>query len=107
MASEQFSAGDIQEGKMFAVLAYLSFCCIIPLILKKNNTFVLHHGKQALVLFVAQVALFILSVILPMWIVKPFVFITLIFAFWGMIQALRGLTVELPLAYSIAQRISL
>lgn len=105
--SEQFSASDIQEGKMFAVLSYLSFCCIIPLILKKNNHFVLHHGKQALVLFVAQVALMILSVVLPGWVIKPFMFITLCFAFWGMIWSLRGLAIEIPIAARIAANIQL
>lgn len=105
--SEQFSVSDVQEGKMFAVLSYLSFCCIIPLILKKNNRFVLHHGKQALVLFVSQVALMILSVILPSWVIKPFMFISLCFAFWGMIWSLRGLAIEIPLASRIADKIQL
>ncbi len=105
--SEQFSKLEVQEGKMFAVLSYLSFCCIIPLIVKKNNVFVLHHAKQALVLFLAQVALFILSVILPSWIIKPFMFISFCFAFWGMIRALQGLSVELPVAHAIAAKIQL
>ncbi len=105
--TKQFSVEEVSDGKMFAVLSYLSFCCIIPLIVKKNNSFVLHHGKQALVLFVAQVALFILSIILPMKIVTPIMFCVLCFAFWGMIKALRGQTVQLPLAHLIADKIQL
>ena len=37
---EGFSKADILDGKMYAVLAYLSIFCIIPLIFKKKNAFV-------------------------------------------------------------------
>ena len=54
---------EVLEGKIFALLSYLSIFCIIPLILKKDNRFVLLHGKQGLVIFVAEVGVFILSII--------------------------------------------
>lgn len=105
--ADGFTANDIKDGKMYALLSYLSLCCIIPLILKKNNPFVLHHAKQALVLFVGQVALFILSILLPGWLIKTTLFIDFSFAFWGMICALRGLSVELPVVCRIAAKIQL
>lgn len=106
MASPEFFKEDIIEGKMYAVLAYLSILCIIPLILKKQNAFVLAHGKQGLVLFVAQTGAVILSVVFP-WLLSPVMFVLLVFAFWGMISAIRGCLVELPIVYSIAQKIVL
>ena len=69
-----YSKADILDGKMYAVLAYLSIFCIVPLIIKKNNNFVLNHGRQGLVLFVAEVATLVISIVLP-WAFRPFLFI--------------------------------
>ncbi len=57
------SKDEIIDGKMYAVLAYLSILCIIPLIVKKSNSFVLDHGRQGLVLFVGEVGMLIVSAI--------------------------------------------
>ena len=104
--SKPFFKEDIIDGKMYAVLAYLSILCIIPLILKKKNPFVLAHGKQGLVLFVAQVGVLILSIVLP-WGFAPLMFILLIFSFWGMIAVIRGEMVDLPIVAGISQKIDL
>lgn len=104
---EAFSSSDINEGKMFAVLSYLSFCCILPLILKKNNAFVCHHARQALVLFVIQVALFILSILIPMGIIKIALFLNFSLAFWGLIKALMGQGIALPVIYELSRKIQI
>ena len=52
---------EVQEGKIFAILAYLSVLCVIPLLLKKDNKFALHHGKQGLVIFIGEIAMGILA----------------------------------------------
>ena len=100
------SKEDILEGKMYALLAYLSILCMIPLILKKKNPFVLVHGKQGLVLFVAEVGVFIFSIISPQ-LSSPLMFLLMAFSFWGIIAVLRGRTVRLPVAASIADKIVL
>ena len=104
--SQAPSKEDILEGKMYALLAYLSILCIIPLILKKKNLFVLAHGKQGLVLFVAQVGVFVSSIVFP-WLYSPLIFLLMVFSFWGIIAVLRGRTVRLPVAASIADKIVL
>ncbi len=106
MAVVEFAKDDIVDGKMYAVLAYLSILCIIPLILKKKNPFVLAHGKQGLVLFVAEAGMLVLSIIVP-WTLMPVMFILLAFSFWGMVSAIRGLMVELPIVCGIAHKIVL
>ena len=97
---------EILEGKMYALLAYLSILCIVPLILKKNNPFVLTHGKQGLVLFVAEVGVFILGIVFP-WAYSPLMFLLMAFSFWGIIAVLRGQIVRLPVVASIADKIVL
>lgn len=103
---EGFSKDDIIEGKMYAVLAYLSILCIIPLILRKKNPFVLAHGKQGLVLFIAEAATIIVSIVLP-WAFNPLMFVLLIASFWGMVAAIRGEVVNLPVVAEIAAKIDL
>ena len=103
---ENFSKEVVLDGKIYALLAYLSILCIIPLIVKKNNPFVLAHGKQGLVLFVVQVAVWILSIVLPM-ILAPLMFILMGLSFLGLIATLKGEYVRLPLIATWADKISL
>ena len=87
-------------------LAYLSIFCIVPLIVKKNNAFVLSHGRQGLVLFVAEVATMVVSIVFP-WAFRPLLFILFGFSFWGMVMAIRGQCVELPVIARIAEKITI
>src|SRR5271157_883377 len=102
----KFSKEDVLEGKMYAVLAYLSIFCIVPLIVKKNNAFVLSHGRQGLVLFVFEAATLVVSIVFP-WVFRPFLFILFGFSFWGMVTAICGQWVELPLIARIAEKITI
>ena len=101
-----FSKEDVLDGKIYALLSYLSILCIIPLILKKNNPFVLAHGKQGLVLFIAQVAVWILSIVMP-FILAPLMFILWGLAFLGLIATLKGEFLRLPFFCAWADKISL
>ena len=101
-----FSKEDILDGKIYALLSYLSILCIVPLILKKNNSFVLAHGKQGLVLFIAETAVWILSIVFPC-LFAPLMFILMALSFWGLIAVLKGEFQRLPLAADWADKISL
>jgi len=95
------------EGKPFAILAYISILCIIPLVLKKNHPFVLSHARQGLVIFIAEVAIFILHIILGQWLLRLGMFICGVFSFVGMIAVLKGQVIKLPFISDIAENISL
>lgn len=98
---------QILEGKVFAILSYLSIFCIIPLLFKKNNDFVLSHGKQGLVLFVAQVGIFIIHIILGTWILRLGMFVLGVLSFTGIISVLQGKYIKLPIVSQIADAIYL
>lgn len=106
--SSSVPAKQIIEGKVIALLSYLSILCIIPLLFKKDNDFVLSHGKQGLVIFIGEVGVFILS-ILPVfaWLFKLGMFVLLVLSFVGIISVLRGRYIELPLVSKIADKITL
>ena len=101
------SQKEIQEGKFFAVISYISFLCIISLLLKKDNKFAVYHAKQGLVLFVLETVSFILSVI-------PFlggILRTLgIVAFslvsiWSILQVMMDKTHKIPVISDIAEKV--
>ena len=98
---------QVNDSKVLALLAYLPFFCIVPLLLKKDNPFILSHGKQGLVLFVGEIGVFILSIILGIWILKLGMFIFLLMSFIGIIAVLRGRYIELPVISKIADKITL
>jgi uncharacterized membrane protein len=105
--SEQ--AKDIEEGKFFAVISYISFLCIIALVLKKENKFALYHAKQGLVLFVFEVVSFVLSIIPILgWLIKVLgLLVFTLVALWGILQALMGNYSRIPLISDIADKIVL
>ncbi|OGX06971.1 MAG: hypothetical protein A2Z88_04170 [Omnitrophica WOR_2 bacterium GWA2_47_8] len=99
---------EILEGKVFAILSYLSILCIIPLILKKDNEFVLAHGKQGLVLFLGEVAMFVLHILPPFyWVLNFGMFVFGVMSFLGIIHVLKGQYVKLPIISYFADKISL
>lgn len=98
---------DIKEGKFFAVISYITFLCIVSLVLKKDNHFSLYHAKQGLVIFVFEVVSFILSIIPILgWLIG--ILSTVIFSFlsvWGILQALMGNCNRFPVISDIADKI--
>lgn len=106
MAEEQ-KEKEIQEGKFFALISYISFLCVISLILKKDNKFILHHAKQGLVLFVFEVACFIISVIPVLgWLIGVLGLIVFsLVSLWSILQVLMGNYSRIPVISEIADKI--
>lgn len=100
---------DIREGKIFAVIGYIMILCIVPLLLKKENKFAFYHGKHGLVLFIIEVAAFVLSVIpfLGPLLLRLAFFTCGLFSLWGIIQSLLGNYSRMFLISDIAEKITL
>ena len=107
MAIKRENEKVVLEGKVFAILSYLFILSIIPLILKKDNDFVMSHGKQGLVIFVAEVGVFILSIIMGEGFLRLGLFILSVMSFVGIIAVLRGQYIELPVISKVADKITL
>ena len=106
MPSRTLQKAGVPEGKVLALLSYLSILCIIPLLFQKDNDFVLAHGKQGLVLFIGEDGVFVLSILFP-WLLKGGLFILSAVSFFGIIAVLRGQEMDLPIVSAVAKRISL
>lgn len=100
---------EIREGKFFDVISYISFLCILTLVLKKNNNFALYHAKQGLVLFVMEVVAFILSIIpLLGWLIGIVGYaLFLLISLWGIMQAALGIYCKLPVITEISEKVIL
>ena len=100
---------EIKEGKFFAIISYISFLCIVALLLKKHNKFALYHAKHGLVLFVFEVAGFIISIIPILgWLIGSFgIVVICLVSIWGILQALMGNYSRIPLVSDIADKIIL
>ena len=108
--TEQVSENSKEEdNKLMGILSYIGVLCLIPLLTKKDNTFVFFHAKQGVVLFIAEVATaFVAAIPLLGWVVAPIVsIIWLILAIIGIVNVLDGKQKELPILVKYADKIKI
>lgn len=101
---------EIQEGKVFAAISYISAFCILTLILKRENKFALFHGKQGLVIFIGEIAAGILRVAIPLLgrpIFSLAVLVLGLLSLFGIMQSLMGRYWKCPFIYNFAEKITL
>lgn len=100
---------EVKEGMFFAVIGYFSILCFVPLFLKKDNKFAIHHGRQGLVLFICEIAACIIWAI-PIigWFVSSIAFIVFgVLSLIGIIQVLMGKYWKMPVIYNIASKMTI
>ncbi len=103
---ENSGIDDVEAGKAFAILSYaLSFIGIpfflVPLIMR-NNGFALFHAKQSLMIWLAGIALSVISGILTVICIGPFILLIggiflLVLNIIGLIKSINGQAEMLPL----------
>jgi uncharacterized membrane protein len=102
---KEFDPKDIEENRMIASLSYIWILFIVPLVTKKDSKFAVEHAKQGLVLFIAEIIVWVISYI-------PFVgyiigivcgialFLVALLAF---IYAIQGKFWKIPFVYDFAK----
>jgi len=103
---------EVEEGKIFAFLAYLLSIIgfLIVLLAKKDNKFAMYHAKQSLVLFIVYIVGWIILAFIPFlgWALLPIWWILmLIFTIIGIVNALTGKEKPLPIMGKYAKKIKL
>ncbi len=110
-AQTEVTPEDVQNNKVFAILAYIGILVLVPILAAKESKFARFHANQGLVLFIAEVAWVIIYYVLLtlfgmiagglalMWIfIGSLVWIGFaVFAIIGIIYAAQGNTKPLPL----------
>lgn len=105
--SAQFDPQDIQNNKVMALLAYLGFLFLIPLLAAPNSRFARFHANQGLVLFIFEA---IAGVVTGIICIIPFVgwiiggilsaavsIFGLVLMILGIVNAVNGQAKQLPL----------
>jgi len=100
---------EVQDAQFLAAIGYLSFLCFLPLVLGKGNKFAEFHGKQALVLFILELAAGILKVVPALGdLVFMLSFVVFgILSLIGIVKVLMGEKWEIPVIADIANRITI
>ena len=106
---EKKTSSDVDDTKVIAAIGYLGVLCLIPLILKKDSKFAQHHGKQGLVLLIAWVFVWTISLVPVLgWIIGFFGGIALlILMIIGILKALAGEEWVIPVIGKYADQIKL
>jgi uncharacterized membrane protein len=103
--SLEVTPADVDSNKVFGILAYLGFLCLVPIIVAKESPFAKYHANQGLVLFLAELAATLITsafVFIPfIGIIVYFLHVILLLAFlvlsiWGIVNAAQGKCVPLP-----------
>lgn len=93
----------VVEGKPWAIMAYLWILCLVPLIMKRDNSFALFHAKQGLLLFVCSIFFAVFSMVPVLNIIGMIGDVCiLVFSIMGILNVLVGRYWKVPLVGDIA-----
>lgn len=96
---------DVEENKVIAALSYLWLLFLIPMLTKKDSPFAMYHAKQGLVFFIfSTIVGFIVWIPIVGWALGIFSFVLFII---GIMNALGGKSVPLPLIGKFAEKINI
>lgn len=102
-STAQFDPQDIQNNKVMALLAYLGFLFLIPLLAAPNSRFARFHANQGIVLFIFGAIASIIAgatCLIPFvgWIIGGILGIfELVLMILGIVNAVNGQAKQLPL----------
>lgn len=104
---KQEHEANISDANVIAAISYLGILCIVPLLLKKDDAFAQHHGKQGLIILIAWVLLFAVGWFPVIgWFIAFFGGIMLlVFMIIGIIKALSGEKWVMPILGKYAAQI--
>lgn len=96
---------DVERNKGIAALSYIWILFLIPLLVKKDSDFAKYHAKQGLIFFIFSTIVGFLSWV-PVVNILLGIFCLVLFIM-GLINALGGKKVPLPVIGQYAEKINL
>lgn len=106
----EFDKADVEQNKIMAVLAYISWLVLIPIFAAPNSKFARYHANQGLVLLISEaiysvlfgtvsaILFFIHPILSAIWGILGIVSILfLILAIIGIVNVCNGKAKELPI----------
>lgn len=110
-----FNSEDVQQNKVFGILAYLGLLFLVPLLAAKDSQYARFHTNQGIVLFILDailgICLTVVSAVLVFvpfigWILIPLIsaaigILILVFTIIGIVNACSGEPKKLPIIGNI------
>ena len=95
--------------KFLSAIGYISFLCILPLVLKTDSKFCQFHGKQGLVILIFWIVFgFFADLVMPfsyaLWLVLRLLYVAL--ACYGIYLGFTGQQKEIPVIGKIAKTLT-
>lgn len=89
-----------------ALISYLGILCLVPILTKDKDEFVHFHAKQGLVLFVCEVATWMVLAVIPFfWFLTNLIGIVwLVLSIVGIVNVTKSQKKELPVIGQFADR---
>ena len=97
---------EVDSNRAFAILAYIGPLIIIPLLIAKHDPFVRFHIKQGLLIFIGEIATWLIAgMLFPSFsLIRIFNIFLFVLAIVGIIRAATGEMKELPLIGHLAKK---
>ncbi len=94
---------------IMAVISYIGPLCLIPILTKEKDEFVRFHAKQGLILFIGEVATWLIVGLVPiLWVLVNLVNIVwLVLSIIGIVNVTKGEKKEIPVVGKFAKQIKL
>ena len=94
---------DAEDNKIMGILAYLGILFLVPYLAAKESPFAKFHANQGCVLFIAEIALYVVAFILVFipyigWLISYVLYLgCFVLMILGIVNAVKGEMKELPL----------
>lgn len=111
-AQTEVTPEDVQNNKVFAILAYFGILVLVPIFAAKESKFARFHANQGLVLCIVEIVWYLISYFISLALIHSlsFGFLTLwtgiswlvnigilVFVIIGIVNAAQGSTKPMPL----------
>lgn len=105
-AQDQLNS-EVKKSEAFLVaIGYISFLCILPLVLLKDSKFAQYHGKQALVLAIF-IYFFDFIQIFPPLAASIYTALKTIVVIYAIYMSFNGKYFKLPFIYDLSEKFSI
>jgi uncharacterized membrane protein len=92
------------EEKIFAAIGYIGILALVPLLVKRNSEFCQHHGRQALIVAVAFIFLWMIAAFSYSIAVLTFI-LQMVAIVGGFLLAFKGDWFRIPIIYELSLRL--
>ncbi len=97
----------LSKGEAFlAGIGYISFLCVLPLVIMRESKFAQFHGKQALVLAIFLYFFDILQ-LFPSRLAALYMTLRIILVIYCLVRTVRGETFRLPFICDLSERFNI